>query len=305
LVYYAPLDPIEKYGTGWAWDDYAYSFQVERSTLPLYGNRLTFRKLALELDGTVTPAYFKDFVVEDPSIKRFATRLPDANAFAINSSLIDEVPFERTLPFVVSDYDIAGILSDLTGREIELKYDFDHDMGNNSIIGSSMDTLYRRLMWNSDNFIAEQLLIQVADKQGIDSDSVIRLMLDSDFSTAPQELQWYDGSGLSRYNLFTPQSLVWILEKLYRDHDFNYLKEIFPAGGGSGTIQDLYGLPGEPPFIFAKTGTLRNRHCLSGFLVTRRSKVLIFSFMHSNFLGSSGGVKKDMEELLMTIREKY
>jgi len=307
VIKYAPLSPVVKFGPGWAWDDFGFSYQVERSTLPVYGNRLTFTKLALELDGEVTPNYFKDYVVEDQAITSFTDRLAEGNAFSINTSLIDELPFERTIPFVVSDYDIAAILSELTGREINLDYDFVHPKSTMAVSGTPTDTLYRMMMQESDNFIAEQLVIQVADALNIELgvDSVIQMMQTGEFEDAPQKFQWYDGSGLSRYNLFTPESLVWLLGKLKDEYGLDYLKDIFPAGGVSGTISDFYSNPGSPPHLYAKTGTLKNKHCLSGYLLTSSGDVLIFSMMHGNFIGSSGKVKRDMEKLFRAIYEKY
>ena len=72
------------------------------------------------------------------------------------------------------------------------------------------------------------------------------------------------------------------------------LFHIFPAGGKSGTIEKWYGGKAEP-YVFAKTGTLSNKHCLSGYIKTESGRLLIFSFMHNNYVGSPEPVKKEME----------
>ena len=46
-------------------------------------------------------------------------------------------------------------------------------------------------------------------------------------------LQWHDGSGLSRYNLITPLSLVSFLNRIYQAEDWQTIRTIFPAGGHS------------------------------------------------------------------------
>ncbi|MEO0333920.1 MAG: D-alanyl-D-alanine carboxypeptidase, partial [Bacteroidota bacterium] len=77
------------------------------------------------------------------------------------------------------------------------------------------------------------------------------------------------------------------------------------AGGVSGTIENWYGNPEGEPYVFAKTGTLSNKHALSGFLFTRSGKKLIFSFMHNNYITSSSVLKVEMEQILRQLYEEY
>lgn len=44
-----------RFGTGWAWDDYHFTYQCERNAFPIYGNRLWILRSGDEI--TVTPAY--------------------------------------------------------------------------------------------------------------------------------------------------------------------------------------------------------------------------------------------------------
>jgi D-alanyl-D-alanine carboxypeptidase/D-alanyl-D-alanine-endopeptidase (penicillin-binding protein 4) len=74
-------------------------------------------------------------------------------------------------------------------------------------------------------------------------------------------------------------------------------------GGGRGTLKYYY--RSDKPFIFGKTGTLSNNNSLSGFLRTRKGRLLIFSMMHNNYPNSSTPVKRRMEQILTEIHEKY
>jgi D-alanyl-D-alanine carboxypeptidase/D-alanyl-D-alanine-endopeptidase (penicillin-binding protein 4) len=69
-----------------------------------------------------------------------------------------------------------------------------------------------------------------------------------------------------------------------------------------GTIRNWYGGQ-ESAYVYAKTGTLSNKHCLSGYLRTKSGRLLIFSFMHNNYVGSSTPVKEEMEKVLDWLRE--
>ena len=81
---------------------------------------------------------------------------------------------------------------------------------------------------------------------------------------------------------------------------------LFPllaTGGKSGTLKNYY--KSVSPYIFGKTGTLSNNHCLSGYLITKKGKTFIFSYMNNNYVASEKEVRKQMEKLLKAIHDKY
>ena len=82
------------------------------------------------------------------------------------------------------------------------------------------------------------------------------------------DIEWVDGSGLSRYNQATPTALVWTLKQIYSFGGWNYIKSIFPAGGVAGSLKDAYKGKNGIPYIYAKSGTLKQVSCISGFLQT-------------------------------------
>ncbi len=92
---------------------------------------------------------------------------------------------------------------------------------------------------------------------------------------------------------------------MFREIPRERLYLFFPAGGESGTIEDWY--PGNPePYIYAKTGSLSNNHCLSGYLLTKSGKTLIFSsFMNNHFMESSSEIKNRMQSIFEEIRDTY
>jgi D-alanyl-D-alanine carboxypeptidase/D-alanyl-D-alanine-endopeptidase (penicillin-binding protein 4) len=111
----------------------------------------------------------------------------------------------------------------------------------------------------------------------------------------PQKPVWVDGCGLSRYNLFTPQDFVMILNKMRTEFGMNRMKNIL-ATGGEGTISSYY--KAEAGRIFAKTGTLSGVVALSGYLYTSHNRLLIFSVLVNNHAGSATAVRRAVERFV-------
>ncbi len=301
----------KRFGPGWAWDDYNYNYQAEKSSFPIYGNMAYFVRDELSEGFTAYPEYFQQKLAFNPSLENPQPKIlreEHRNIFEYNNRALTGIPFEQEVPFNTSPSVIAELLSDTLKRPLRLANLEELPARDAKTISVAIpDTLYRRLMKDSDNFIAEQLLLACSEKIiGAEStEDAIRYAIDSLYATLPDKLVWRDGSGLSRYNLLTPRSLVGVLELLYRELPRERLFDIFPAGGVSGTIEELYAGANGEPYVYAKTGTLSNKHCLSGYLLAQSGKVYIFSFMNNNYLGGPGPVKSEMEKVLRYVRDNY
>ena len=285
----------EKLGPGWAWDDYQYYYQPEKGSFPLYGNVLT---LNYGPELKVSPAYFKDSVVP---ISYTKNRELSKNTFYFAPSRKDtlEVPFRTDSALT------KKLLGHSLGKDITLITKMPKGMLKTKY-SMPTDTVLKRMMHESDNFLAEQLLILSSSTLSDTlSGKIARdYIMEKPLSDLKQPPRWVDGSGLSRYNLFTPESLVTILHRLYMETNRARLFDIFPGGGASGTLKNWYGDNPEP-YIYAKSGSLGNVYCLSGYLITKSGKTLIFSFMNNHFLSPSSKVKENMEKIFETIRDTY
>ncbi|MEI6947967.1 D-alanyl-D-alanine carboxypeptidase [Paraflavisolibacter sp. H34] len=166
------------------------------------------------------------------------------------------------------------------------------------------DSLLRPMMHQSDNFFAEQSLLMVSNRlRGVmNGESAIDTLLQADFRDLPQKPRWVDGSGLSRYNLFTPRDLVTILDKMQREFGMARLKTLFPTGGegtlGSAFLQDSGSL-------FAKTGSLSGIVALSGYLYTRKGRLLLFSVLVNNHMTTGTAVRGAVAQFLQQVRQRY
>jgi serine-type D-Ala-D-Ala carboxypeptidase/endopeptidase (penicillin-binding protein 4) len=307
-LYYVPaVFEDEHYGPGWAWDDYNYYFMAEKSPFPIYGNVLRFEfREAYPPEYELKPAVFASFVQEDTLSfpKNYLKRDLWNNTFRYNP---DRAPrWERTtdVPFVTSDSLFLRLLSDTLRREVQLwekERLFDFEVFNSL----PADTVYKRLLTESDNFIAEQLLLMCS---GLVNDTLsvpaaIDFSKEFLLSDLKDELIWVDGSGLSRYNMFTPRSMVEVLKKIYAEMPEERIFALLPTGGQSGTLKYWYG--GDTPFVHAKTGTVRHNHNLAGLLKAKSGKTILFVIMNNHIPGPSSMAKKEMEKLLREVYERY
>lgn len=291
-------------GNGWSWNDYQEPYMAPRSILPMYGNIVSFT-LNSKNEIDISPSYFSSNLVKGSKFPNGmqVSRLWDNNYFNfINFVATGKKNIQ--IPFVPHVSEIKKLLSDTIKANVDLEILF--PLGNNFTVIHSQptDSLLKPMMHRSDNFFAEQSLLMVSnEKLGLMNDAkIIDTILKTDFKDLPQKPRWVDGSGLSRYNLFTPQDFVAILTKMKNEFGMERIKTIFPTGG-EGTISSYYKT--ESGFIFGKTGTLSGVVAFSGFLYTKKGKLLVFSTLVNNHQASATDVRKAMEKFLVGVRNRY
>ncbi len=299
-------------GYGWAWDDYNGEYMVERSPMPVYGNVL---KVSFDI---IQPAYFNNVLSlpDTASGKKFSlTRDRNSNRFTVSKSNANfykqEIPFvtnnlQTAVSVLKADHGIKFYEPAIIQPALYIKRLKAGELPPNLIVIHSQptDSVLKPMMHRSDNFFAEQLLLMVSnEKLGYMKDAdIIDTLLKTDLKDAPQKPKWVDGSGLSRYNLFTPQDFIYILDKMKTEFGLDRLKNIL-ATGGEGTISSYYqNMAGS---IFAKTGTLSNNCALSGFLIARSGRLLIFSVLANNYQGAATPVRRAVEKFLNNVRDTY
>ncbi len=308
----------EALGSGWSWNDYNENYMAERSPLPIYGNLIRFTLK----NGTITSLSdlislksdeeFESSIKFNPLTKQVASnqfkieRTLGENVFSIknarNTFSDVSIPIRTNLAFV------QGLLKDTLNIQdgFSLEIPAANSKENNTSIVHSQptDSLLKPMMHRSDNFFAEQSLLMVSNEfLGVMNDAkIIDTILKTDFKDLPQKPRWVDGSGLSRYNLFTPQDFVSILNKMKNEFGMERIKEIFPTGG-EGTLSSYY--KKDSSFIYAKTGTLSGVVAISGFMYTSKNKLFLFSILVNNHQASATEVRRSIERFLQGVRNRY
>jgi len=310
MVYVPRPTEDDYFGPGWSWADYNFYYSTERSVLPLYANVVRFDFKQGFNKPLVTPDYFTSYVqgFADPEVRYRVVREQHENYFRFRPKE-DTLSFSRDVPFIQSAELATGLLRDTLRRPLRLHQDMTSlPPFTNKVYSLPADSVYQRMMQNSDNFFAEQLLMVCSSvfRDTLSTEWTIDYVKENYLSDLPDEPIWVDGSGLSRYNLQTPRSVVALLQKVDEELEDERIKTIFPAGGESGTIRSWYPNPeGGEPFVFAKTGTLSNKSALSGYIYTQSGKKLIFSFLHNNYVTSTAPLKREMEKILQDIYLNY
>lgn len=299
ITYHSSPSNLPRFGSGWAWDDYPYYFSSQTSVFPLFGNVVRFTN-SKKNQILAYPSLFN--VIEDKSLTTDVIRYETSNTFKINS-LISPLKDSIYIPFKTSEKLVAELLN--YRLESEVKYESEDLETYKVLYTKDLKKIYQAILKDSDNLIAESLLLMISKELNDDFSisKTIRKLKNDWISWMPDEALWYDGSGLSRYSMVTPRTLVAALQKTYDKIGLKGVQEYFAAGGESGSIKNFYQKE-EGPFVYAKTGTLRNNHNLSGYIVSRKGNWYVFSIMINHFESSTKEIRIAIGDLLNYIHKK-
>jgi len=295
------------FGDGWAWNDYNDDYQAEICELPLENNTVFF---TADSSGhfTVKPKHFAQGFEPDGNLGQahfYVKRDFLSNVFKYPAMAVPK-NFAQQIPWKASDSVTKMLLQDTLKDSVTLIHRVLTSSAK-TIYNSNADTVYRHLLQPSDNFIAEQLLLVCSSIKFnvLNTDSVINYSKTHYLNDLPDTPKWVDGSGLSRYNMFTPRSIVALLVKILQTKDEQLLHSELPQGGVAGTIKSAYKTDNGQVFVWAKTGSLMYDYNQSGYLVTRKGRRLAFSFMNNNFTEPPRQVRNEMVRIITFIHDNY
>lgn len=294
------------FGPGWSWDDYMFYYQSERAGLPIYGNFARFSMLPGDSLPSVSPDFLQPFVESRPFQKNRALVERDIsyNSFVFYQPQEADT-LERDVPFKYSFTLARELLQDTLKQPVIFGFKPD-SLRWNVLKGYPSQKVYQAMLQPSDNFIAEQVLVMCSSYLGdtLSGTRAIDFIKKNYLTTLPDVPVWQDGSGLSRYNMFTPRSIVALLDETSTLAVSDDLYQSLAIGGRAGTLRNWYTGVSEP-YVFAKTGTLSGVHALSGFIRCSSGKVMIFSFMHNNYAGFTNPIRQEMQGVLEFVRDRY
>ena len=289
ILYHKPKIELSKYGPAWAWDDFNYYFQAERSEMPIYGNVIQVVKKSNEEIETI-PDNFKINI--DFKQKEKIYRRETHNNFFINPSLI-KIGDTIYSPFIVSRKNTISLFKNFLNTSV--KFDEQELSDYNTLNSSQVDEIYSAILKDSDNLISESLVANISLRLNdtISVDKGIQLIQNRFNDNISNQIQLFDGSGLSRYNLITPNALISSLENIYQLIGLERIKNIFPKN---------YILKEREDFVWGKTGTLRNNHNYSGYIITDKGRIYVFSIMINHFTNDLSKIKEAIADFLIYLK---
>ncbi len=115
-------------------------------------------------------------------------------------------------------------------------------------------------------------------------------------------MQVVEGSGLSAANRLSPAFVADLLVQMTsRDDNLKVLLDSLPIAGVDGTLRHrLRGTPAQGR-LYAKTGTLHQVSCLSGYVVVGEEVQMAFSVMMNNYTCSLSKARRIQDEVALRL----
>jgi len=320
-------------GFGWSWDDLPDGYAAGVSALQFNESqaRVTIgpgaalgdpASIALAPDGSglVITSSLKTAAANTPALV-VARRFPGSSRLELRGSIpLGSAPAVHTMSvdnptlffvnalraaLITHGIDVRGPAVDIDEVTGELPRETAHPL----IVYRSppLTNIAMTLMKISLNFDAETMVKTLGMIRGTPTYAAgladARSLVER-WGVAASDLIMADGSGLSRYNLITPEALVTILTHVDRD---DRLREPFeaslPIAGRDGTLSNrMKGTPAEGN-ARAKTGSMSNVRGLSGYVTTAGGETVVFSILANNFETAPETITRTADAIVVRLAE--
>ncbi|MGZ8284007.1 MAG: D-alanyl-D-alanine carboxypeptidase/D-alanyl-D-alanine endopeptidase [Allosphingosinicella sp.] len=157
----------------------------------------------------------------------------------------------------------------------------------------------------SQNLHAELLLRRIGLQGGTgsiaDGLAAVRAML-ADAGVPRSSYDFSDGSGMSTYNRVAPRGMIVFLRWAAGQPWGPAWRESLPVGGVDGTLARRFRGTALEKRLFAKTGTLNASAALSGYMIAKSGRTLLFS-AYANDIPEGARATDAMDSALLLIAE--
>jgi len=119
----------------------------------------------------------------------------------------------------------------------------------------------------------------------------------------PDQFVFYDGSGLSREDLVTPEAVVALLRYCHQQPWGRQYEDTLPVAGVDGSLSERFRNTPAAGAVRAKTGSLLHVYSLSGYATTQSGQHLAFSIMANNTNASAKKVLDTIDRIVERLVE--
>tara|TARA_B100000767_G_scaffold275531_1_gene313078 strand:+ start:43563 stop:44720 length:1158 start_codon:yes stop_codon:yes gene_type:complete len=286
-------------GLGWAWDDQAYYFSAKKSSFPVYGNVVQIISNPNSEKLRFNPSFFENTLKHTLKKDHYEFRTND-HIYKLNRHQADSI----YIPFIPSDSLVIEVLRNTLSSPVYIAKKNDVIHSNFKTLKVSAQKVYKAIVEDSDNLIAESLMLMLSGtiQWELETDLGIELLHQQN-KMMYENIEQVDGSGLSRNNLLTHKVLIEILNKIYESVSSPKIKDYFPQANLEGTLY-MYAPSYNMSFVYAKTGSMKNNHLLAGYLISSSDKHYTFVISVNNYKGEIKAIQKGVADLLFVLKNK-
>lgn len=131
--------------------------------------------------------------------------------------------------------------------------------------------------------------------------ATVRATLET-WGVPPDSIRARDGSGLSRMDYLSADTLVTVLTRMWTDpRHRDAFRATLPVAGISGTMAGRLKGTTAAGRVWAKTGSMSNVRTLSGYIETRAGEPLVFSILANGFTVPGAEIDAVMDKALLEL----
>ncbi len=321
------------WGAGWAWDDLDRSFATGVGALQFNENTAQIRalpgiRLGAPASVTVGPAgsglVLRNLMTtagSQTAASMAVRRRLDSPTLELRGAIpLGSLPIVRnvavtnpTMYFVTELRD--GLIKsgvDVLGAAVDIDDIADPPSRATGTVlvthrSPPLSELAVTMMRLSQNLYAETLLKTIGARNTIGALESGRTAVASmlqEWGIAASDFRIADGSGLSPYDLVTPDVLATILAHVAQEPRLrDPFQASLPIAGQEGTLAErMKGTPAEGN-ARAKTGSLSNARAVSGYVQSAENEPLVFSIMVNNFGGAPDVVERTIDAIIVRLAQ--
>jgi D-alanyl-D-alanine carboxypeptidase/D-alanyl-D-alanine-endopeptidase (penicillin-binding protein 4) len=304
--------PKETLSKTWEWGDLRYTFASKPSGLTFLDNsiRLTLSKDGKDIKTSIYPNYTNTVVtnkvvVDDRNSSQITLVVPPYTneIIALGTMNKPEISYNTVMQ------DPASALGEIFSQTLERKGIKNYgtisvDKVENKIskkifiynqFSPELGEIISYMNKYSINLFAEHLKIEVEKN----SSQTIKKYWSKHLST--QGLSIYDGSGLSRYDGVTPDTIVEVFKYMKKSKNFSSFYNSLAEPGKNGTLEDFQEKTVLIDNFHGKSGTLTGIKAYGGYMHNISGDMLAFSIIINHHGMSNSKISKELENLIKSI----